>query len=200
MAKSAYLLATAQTAQTALDASRMAMIPQTNASPYTEHTTPGISQALVNPQTDSALFSIPHELRDMIYLEALPATVTISCRGWASTPAPLGLLLACRQTYADTVTLYYKNITLVFQTSNHFLERLSQIPAHRLALIPKVNLVMAHISVHYRFNMGEYMGRFHDSPHRMGWDAVWRRKVEDELAEKGVVLRDGVLQLEKRNY
>ncbi|KAK3721383.1 hypothetical protein LTR37_003259 [Vermiconidia calcicola] len=178
--------------------SQTAMNPQSSSPPYTEPTTSEVPQAAMNLKTDSVLFSLPRELRDMIYVEALRATVTIDCISPASVPAPRGLLLACKQTHAETIAVYYKNVTLVFQYSFHFFDRLPLIPAHRLALIPRVELVMAHEAVGNRFCMWDYLGPLRDGFHEsVGWEVVWRRKVEEEVAEKGIVLRDGVLTLEK---
>ena len=81
----------------------------------------------MHPQTQSPLFSLPQELRDMTYQLVFDGKIVVVEDCPLSEPEPLdGFILACKQTYYETVVLWYKTVTFEFDrfswASNWFVE------------------------------------------------------------------------------
>ena len=69
----------------------------------------------MHPQTHSPLFRLPREVRDLIYDEIISGyTVFVD-----EDPKPynLGIIISCKQTYTETIKLFYKTMCFRFKTS-----------------------------------------------------------------------------------
>ena len=79
-----------------------------------------------DPQTASPLFSLPRELRDMIYEEAFRGHVQdVDHHPNESYP---GILLACKQTHHETINLFYKRTTFECGTRRHGIDWFTHMP------------------------------------------------------------------------
>ena len=61
----------------------------------------------------SPFLNLPRELRDAIYSIVFQGCTTkLDASKHKATPDSLGLLIACKQTYTETIDVYYRNVTL----------------------------------------------------------------------------------------
>lgn len=60
--------------------------------------------------TRSRLLALPHKLRDIIYDMTFEDDILdLDCKN--RSPTSIGILIACKQTYAEALDIYYRNIT-----------------------------------------------------------------------------------------
>lgn len=95
-------------------------------------------------QTGSRLLGLPAELRNRIYEMAffdtvvvLPSIKKVSPKGLFKGP---GILLACKQTYAEAVTLYYTLPTFEAYTGSRLSRWLRRIGAVRQEQVTKIHM------------------------------------------------------------
>jgi 1-acyl-sn-glycerol-3-phosphate acyltransferase len=114
--------------------------------------------SLTFEKTTSPLLALPRELRDLIYDIALAGTILkLDYDSPKPSPESLGLLLACKQMYTETIDVYYRHVIVATQFPETFTHWAQQIPRERLQQIPgvqfKCTLSDHSLYLHSKFSM-----------------------------------------------
>ena len=90
---------------------------------------------------DSPLLSLPRELRDIIYgMVFQGCTTKLDASKHKATPDSLGLLIACKQTYTETIDVYYRNVTLHWRYVRTFQRWAQHLPRKFFQQIPNIQV------------------------------------------------------------
>jgi hypothetical protein len=93
-------------------------------------------------QKDSRLFSLPPELRKIIYGMVFEGCILELRRNDAKrSPESVGLLLACKQTFKETINLYYCNVTVESPMAVAIINWVRRLPHQHSYLIPEIKLI-----------------------------------------------------------
>ncbi|KAK3721385.1 hypothetical protein LTR37_003261 [Vermiconidia calcicola] len=141
----------------------------------------------MNPQTNSPLFKLPREIRDVIYKEAVGGYKVMVDDEEDSLPVCIGIILASKQTYTETIELYYRTTHFEFEDLDVGIAWLAAVPKKRRDLMTDVK---------YNVALEDVDPEILESGHRMHSNTVDReliRPVVDGLKAGGVVMRKGVL-------
>lgn len=140
------------------------------------------------------LLTLPLELRQLIYKYAFKDTIIdIGKSSSPSSARNAGILLACRQTHAEALKMYYKHI-IFFSPSANRLHWLRHISPTFHAWIEELRVAI---------DIGEerimnYSMDDEDVEYRFMWRASFKKQcIETPLANAwGIVLRDGAIKVD----
>ena len=151
----------------------------------------GSSGQKVVHQSNSPFFGLPREIRDII--DTMTFTSRVVCVDRDAVPQGVGIMLACKQSYIETIDLYYQKTSFSFASTRHVTRWLVRIPATARDKITSVNFKATHLYMVIQAAENAGSPRFSIAwPVRTLQDAAIAQVVA-LLAKKHIVMREGVL-------
>ena len=96
----------------------------------------------MNQQMMSLLLELPAELRNSIYVLVFQGCMfEVDLVNHGRARKAVGLLLACKQTFAEAVSFYYRNVTIECSSILAIIHRTQYLPPQHLQLIPEIKLI-----------------------------------------------------------